>query len=525
MKLTTEFSQDGNICLAAWMLTSLWDIKNPCYLTERLMNNHTLKGLGQSFYLIQISAFLNAVGARCGQFAIAWWVLDKTSDPVMFSSFVAIATLADVLSRAAFGWLGDQYNRHRLLTYCYMTTAVVTVMLAGLSYLDIYQPILIGISLAISGISIGIRDPIQMSLTPTLVPSERVSDAVRLRSITGSSSSLMGPLAAGILLGPLGVLGTLVLNSLAVIVALTLINLVKAPATQHNAWITSGSYLAAWYKRTSEGFIALYRIKPEWNLSLLAFIVNFSLYPLFAVLFPILINTYFPNDLWLISVTEGAFAIGLLVGSLYIVKAANLLWGRPKVVFGGFLLVGLSMIGSGISTHFLYTAPLWLAISTIPLLFAGGVGLIMVTVNTSTVRMLATPDNYRNRIGSATSFVSGMIIPLGAVVGGALSEIMSVSFTMAALGLLIIIAAIPCISSAVLIRVLAMTDDQIKGAYKRIYPNAFAEQEFGVTALSIDKPLNPDFTKPGWVLTKHSPAVQPTRQTPHTRHFGKPPCD
>jgi MFS family permease len=439
------------------------------------MNNHSLTGLGGNFYLVQTAAFLNAVGARCGQFAIAWWVLGKTGDPVMFSTFVAIATLADVLSRAAFGWLGDQHDRHRLLVLCYTTSSVVTVLLAGLSFLDMYLPVLISLCLAISGIAIGIRDPVQMSLTPALVPTERVGDAVRLRSIVGSSSSLMGPLAAGILLGPLGVLGTLTVNALAVAVALILITQVKALPSTHIPKADHTSYITTWYRRTHQGFCALYRVKPEWNLSLLALIVNFSLYPLFAVLFPVLINSYFPQDLWLIAVTEGSFAVGLLIGSFYIVKSANRLWGRPKVVFSGFLLVGVSMLACGIATHLSHADPFWFAVITVPLLFAGGAGLVMVTINTSTVRMLATPDNYRNRVGSATSFISGMVIPFGALVGGTLSGLLGVSYAIALLGLLIIIAAIPCMFNAVLIRVLAMNDEQIKDAYRRFYPEAFPD--------------------------------------------------
>jgi len=439
------------------------------------MNTLSLKGLGRDFYLVQISAFLNAVGTRCGQFAIAWWVLGKTEDPIVFSTFVAIATLADVLSRAAFGWLGDQYNRHRLLVGCYTTGAVVTLVLAGLSSLDFYQPLLIGVCLAISGISIGIRDPIQMSLTPTLVATDRVSDAVRLRSIVGSSSALMGPLAAGILLGPLGVLGTLWLNALAVLVALGLIVLIRPPAATLTRGARQASYLTTWYRRTQQGFVALYRVKPEWNLSLLAFIVNFSLYPLFAVLFPVLINRYFPEDLWLIALTEGAFAMGLLIGSLSLVKRANHRWGRPNIVFGGFLLVGFAMFACGILTHFFHAQPWWFASMTVPLLFIGGIGLVMVTVNTSTVRMLATPDHYRNRISSATSFISGMVIPFGSLVGGTFSGVLGVSYAMAILGLLIILAAVPCMFSTVLVRVLGMSDDQIKNVYKDFYPDAFPD--------------------------------------------------
>ncbi|MNP47796.1 hypothetical protein D3C76_1418710 [compost metagenome] len=149
--------------------------------------------------------------------------------------------------------------------------------------------------------------------------------------------------------------------------------------------------------------------------------------------------------------------------------------GRPKVVFSGFFLVGFSMCACGVATYFAHDKPFWFTAVTVPLLFAGGTGLVMITINTSTVRILATPDNYRNRVGSATSFISGMMIPFGALVGGAFSALLGVGSAIALLGLLIIIAAIPCMFSVVLVRVLAMNDEQIKDAYRRFYPEAFPD--------------------------------------------------
>ncbi|QIH11208.1 MULTISPECIES: MFS transporter [unclassified Pseudomonas] len=439
------------------------------------MTASSFSGLGRSFYLLQLAALLNAVGARCGQLAIAWWVLDKTGDPLLFSAFVAIATFADVLSRALCGWLGDEYDRQRLLVGCYAVSTAVTLVLAGLGTLDLYQPLAIGICLAISGISIGIREPVQMSLVPGLVAAERITDAVRLRSLVGASSALIGPLAAGILLGPLGVLGTLWLNAVAVILALILTALVRSPVSPRNADGPRPRDLATWYWRTRAGFTALYRIKPEWHLSLLAFIVNFALYPWFAVLLPVLINRHYPKAAWLLAVTEGAFAVGLLLGSLLLVKRANRRWGRAVVVFAGFLLLGASMSGCGLLTHFFELQPGWFACLTLPLLLIGGTGLVMVTVNTSTVRMLATPDHYRNRIGAATSFISGMVIPFGALVGGTFSGLLGASTAMALLGLLIILAVMPCLFSGALVRVLGMSDEQIRNAYSDLYPKAFVD--------------------------------------------------
>jgi len=46
---------------------------------------------------------------------------------------------------------------------------------------------------------------------------------------------------------------------------------------------------------------------------------------------------------------------------------------------------------------------------------------------------------------------------------------------MAALGLLIILASLPCMFSGVLVCVLSMGDEQIKNVYKDFYPDAFPD--------------------------------------------------
>ncbi len=76
---------------------------------------------------MQASAILNGIGARCGQFAVAWWILEKTESEATFAFFVSIGVLVEVLAKALFGCLGDSYSQQKIISYCYVLSSVASI--------------------------------------------------------------------------------------------------------------------------------------------------------------------------------------------------------------------------------------------------------------------------------------------------------------------------------------------------------------------------------------------------------------
>ncbi|WP_186647890.1 MFS transporter [Fluviispira vulneris] len=438
-----------------------------------MFSQKILASLGRDFYLMQTSAILNGIGARCGQFAVAWWILDKTGSETTFAFFVSIGVLVEVIAKALFGWLGDSFSRQKIISYCYVLSSVASIVLTFLSLKGIYNPFIISACLVGLGLAIGIRVPLQSSITPLLVPAERLNDAIQVRSFVLSSSSFLGPIIAGILLGPLGYANLLILNTFAVILSLILVIMIKTQESSPDKLLQGQNFLLNWFYKTRAGYNAVFQIKSEFYLAIIALTINFSLFPFFFILLPSLIFTGYPKSTWLIAILEGSFSIGLIFGSLGIVNNINKIMGRFKSIFLGILLIALSIVSTGLSAKLFVQSEYGFAILVAPWLFAGGIGLSLLEINSSLVRSLATPDSYRNRVMSTVAFMSGLMMPFGTLIGGFFSKNIGINFSMISLGALIGICAFFVLLNKELLKVFSLKESEMPDAYLRLYPKAF----------------------------------------------------
>ncbi|MDQ0904313.1 DHA3 family macrolide efflux protein-like MFS transporter [Streptomyces canus] len=432
--------------------------------------------LGRAFYAVQSAALLNGVGTRCGQLAVAWWSLSETGSTATFAAFVAAGSGAEIAARGLLGWLGDTYRPERLIAWCYLISSLLVAALASLYLGNRYHPAVLVVGLTGIGICNGIREPLQTTVVRLLVPVGLVETAMRRRSTVLALSSVLGPIVASLLLGFCGTGPTLVINTTAVCCSFALMRMVPAPSDEPRR-VQGQPRLLTWYRSTRDGFRAAYRIRCEFQLALLALAVNLGLYPVFAVLVPALTHRAFPQDTWLIGVAEGAFGAGLFVGSTGLVsRLARRSGTRFSSVMTGFALTGTSILSSGVAAAAFTRRPAELAAALTVCFFAGGIGLIMITVNTSTVRVLATPAAMRNRITSTVAFISGLAIPIGNLLGGALAQHLGEDGALITLGLIILGSTCLSLFSRDLRHVLTLPDDSVQDAYSRLYPHAFPKE-------------------------------------------------
>ncbi|GAA3562610.1 hypothetical protein GCM10022295_51140 [Streptomyces osmaniensis] len=125
---------------------------------------------------------------------------------------------------------------------------------------------------------------------------------------------------------------------------------------------------------------------------------------------PVLVAQRYPEQTWVLSIVESAFAVGLFVGSAVLVGLSDRLFGRRRTVLAGFAVLGAGFVGTGLAAMavgfgdalvFTAASALLLALSGAGpalLLALSGAGLCMITTNTGSVRLLATPSSHRNRM-------------------------------------------------------------------------------------------------------------------------------
>lgn len=359
-----------------------------------------------------------------------------------------------------------------MIIFCFVGSAVVSGALACLAFAGVYHLALVLVGVTLLGLSLGVREPLLMSTIRKLVDTSSVAGAVRVRSAMMSLSSFSGPIAAGVLIGPLGYSAVLAAACGVVAVCAALVAVIRVPETAGKPRDTAGA--ASWAADAVAGFRAIRRVVPEWRLALLAMAVDFALFPVFAVVVPALVASRFPGRTWILSIIESAFAVGMILGSAVVVRWSNGTLGRRHTVPLGFAALGVGFVGTGAAVTLTEAAaPLAFTAVASLLLMVSGMGLCMVTVNTGTVRLLATPSSFRNRMVAAASFLSGIVMPLGSLASGLIARTSGEWLALIALGGIICLCAAMAGADRAITRFLGMPDEDLDDAYLREFPHAF----------------------------------------------------
>ncbi|MFJ7412871.1 MFS transporter [Streptomyces sp. NPDC098077] len=428
----------------------------------------------RNFALLQATGFFGSMATRCLEIAVAWWVLDRTGNDALLGVVMGLGVGADVLSRGALGWVGDRFRPRQVILCCFLLSASVSGVLTGLAFAGVYHLGIVLIGVCLLGVSLGVREPLLMSTIRSLMDKSAVAGAVRVRSAMMSLSAFAGPIMAGILIGPLGYSAVLGAACGVVVVCAVLVAVLRVPEASNHNDAPEDDGFAVWMGEAKAGFVAIRRVVPEWRLAMLAMVVDFALFPVFALVIPVLVAAHYPDQTWVLSIIESAFAVGMILSSAVLARKSNTLLGRRRTVLAGFAALGAGFVGTGLL--FSVTGP------SMPLAFTAGgslllalsgAGLCLVTINTGTVRLLATPAAFRNRMVAAASFLSGIVMPLGSVSSGLISRASGEQWALLALGMAICICAAVASRDKAITRFLNLPDEQLDDAYLREFPHAF----------------------------------------------------
>lgn len=411
---------------------------------------------------IQFSFFLMVIGGRFNQLAVAWWTLQETRSVSSFTSMIACAITAEVLSKPLLGWLGDKYNKIAIIKYLSTTSLLVTLVTLGLAMNNSFSPWSVGFMMVIGSAIVGVRDPLQASVIPLFTTDDKVSLAFRSKSVMMSFSILIGPVLASGVIYNLGITLALFFDSLTALLAFLLTITIPSHIGASQRQCSSNQLKGI--KMIYQGFKVIIEVKVELYLALIAMIINFALFPFFTILLPLYVKDVRHLPVTYIGLLDSCFGLGILLGSYKIIGWLTLHAPRDLCVSAGFAILGCNLLIVGIcQSIFVLLASF----------FFGGIGLMLINIPTSAVRLLATPKDYRNRIFATVSFLSAAASPFGSASMNYLIASLGVSVTISMLG-----AAIIFLSLLVLIipdfkQFMRTPDSELNDGYLAKYPSAF----------------------------------------------------
>ncbi|WP_353934240.1 MFS transporter [Acinetobacter haemolyticus] len=225
----------------------------------------------------------------------------------------------------------------------------------------------------------------------------------------------------------------------------------------------------------NSGFSTLKQLPPEISLIKITFFINLGLFPFFSVALPTYFYQNYSKTPLLLGIVDTSFAIGMFLGATKLATLANSLFGRAITTYSGYLALSVGILIFALMSQVLSVFHIGYFSLMCFSMCVAGCGLMVALTNTSFMRSAAVPHNFLNRVSASSTFGTGIANPIGVVITGIFISNFGINITLILLSLILIIAATLSFMSTNLRQVLSLSDNEIHGAYSRMYPKAFSK--------------------------------------------------
>ena len=386
----------------------------------------------RNFQLFFSGQLISLVGTWMQTVAQSWLVYRLTGSGLKLGA-VGFASQIPVFLFAPIGGItADRFNRQRVIVATQTTSMLLAVVLAALTLSGRVQVWHVFVLAALLGIVNAFDIPGRQAFLVDMVGKEDLMNAIALNSSMFNGARVIGPAVAGILVARLGEGWCFFANGVSYIAVIVGLLMMKVHAPGRVSRHTSP------LEHIIEGFQFVRRTAPIRALLLLLGVVSVTGMP-YVVLMPIFADRILHSggqefaaligskDLGAVrlGILMGATGVGALLGALTLaVRSGTKGLGRwVTVCCAGF---GASLI--------LFAASKWFWLSVF-LLLPVGYFIMLQMASSNTLIQVMVPDAMRGRAMAVYSMMFMGLAPVGALLGGALSDRLGAPLTVAIGGL------------------------------------------------------------------------------------------
>jgi MFS family permease len=392
----------------------------------------------RNFQLFFGGQLISLVGTWMQTVAQSWLVYKLTGSGLLLGS-VGFASQIPVFLFAPLGGItADRSNRQRVVIATQTASLILALVLAALTLTHRVTVKEIFVLAALLGVVNAFDIPGRQAFLVDMVGKGDLMNAIALNSSMFNGARVVGPAVAGVLVARLGEGWCFFANGvsyIAVIVGLLMMN-VHAPAR--------ASVDTSPFEHIIEGFRFVGKTAPIRALLLLLGVVSMTGMP-YVVLMPIfadkilhrggqeLASLIGSHDLGAVrlGILMGAAGVGALLGALTLAMRSG--------VKGLGTWVSVCCAGFGVSLIlFAFSRSFWLSVL---LLLPVGYFIMLQMASSNTLIQAMVPDALRGRTMAVYSMMFMGLAPVGALLGGALSDRLGAPWTVAIGGLVSVLGA------------------------------------------------------------------------------------
>lgn len=379
--------------------------------------------MNRRFWLYLFGRTISALGDGLGVIAMVWLVYDLTGSKLAMGSLYMTSLIPQVVFRLVGAPLVDRFNRFRLmavLDLILFAAFLAPWLLSATGNLAVWHLFALEF---LAGSALALYMPATMAALPSLVDSTQLMRANSLLGACTQAARVTGPVVAGLLIRFFSPESAMLLDGLTFLLSATLLLLLPASlgavAEQNNR--------SSYWQDLTAGFTFFRRVPSLLVLTLIYAVSFTSAYAIFTMHVPYA-QDHLQAGPEAAGFLQGFWPLGFLSGSLLMGYLGNRpnrrAWMLSGVIGTGVALAGMGLVGPG-----------WLPLALACKMLEGFCFALFNTTYTTAFQTMV-PASMRGRASAVQLFLTWSGNPVGAFMGGFLSEQMGIGPTFVLMGAL-----------------------------------------------------------------------------------------
>jgi DHA3 family macrolide efflux protein-like MFS transporter len=370
---------------------------------------------------------ITTFGSLLVQYALLWHLTLTTKSGVVLALAAVFGFLPQAVVSIFAGVWADRVNRKVMIILSDSTIALATLGLALLMLSGVDDLWLIFLVMAVRSIGAGIQMPAISALIPQIVPTDKLMRVNGINSSVQSSLLIIGPVAAAGIYSTMSLAAILFVDVVTAVIGLSLLATIAVPTLSRAASDDKPSY----FTDLREGLKYIFSHDlVRWVMVIYSIVFLLVVAP--SNLSPLMLVRTFGDDVWLLTILELSFGIGMVAGG-----ALMAIFGskadRLGMMVGTSILFGVLAVVMGFTTNLILFYTLFFLI-----------GLAVPAFSTSSMTLLqeTVEPERQGRVFGFVGIVMAVAMPIGMAVLGPLADIVSVEILLIATGAITVLIAV-----------------------------------------------------------------------------------
>ena len=392
--------------------------------------SESMAGWKKKITVFLVGQTITTFGSLLVQYALFWHLTLTTKSGVVLALAAVFGFLPQAVVSIFAGVWADRVNRKVMIIVSDSTIALATLGLAFLMLSGVDDLWLIFLVMAVRSVGAGIQMPAISALIPQIVPSDKLMRVNGINSSVQSSLLILGPVAAAAIYSTMSLSAILFIDFVTAVIGLSLLVTIAVPTLSRVASDEKPSY----FTDLKEGLKYIFSNDlVRWVMVIYSIVFLLIVAP--SNLSPLMLVRNFGSDVWLLTILELAFGVGMVAGGALMAIFASKV-DRLGMMVGTSILFGVLAVVMGFTTNLILFYTLFFLI-----------GLAVPAFSTSSMTLLqeTVEPERQGRVFGFVGIVMAVAMPVGMAVLGPLADVVSVEILLIVTGALTVLIAVVAI--------------------------------------------------------------------------------